>query len=439
LDSGLTVADSSSTTLTSAAIVLGGDLVAGDTLNFTNQNGITGSYNPATWVLTLSGSAGVAAYRTALGSIAYSFSGDATAGGTAPTRTVAWAVSDSNDNNSLAAASSLNIACFRSGTRITAEHGDVPVEALRIGDRVRTRGGEMPIRWIGHRKIDVCRHPRPDAVWPVRILAHAFGDDLPRRDLLLSPDHAVHIGGVLIPIRYLVNGATIAQEEADAVTYWHVELEHHDVILAEGLPCESYLDTGNRAAFANGGTLVQAHPDFSRRVWESQACAKLVLNGAELAAARSLLLERAVAIGHAITGDASLRLVADGYAMAPEITGRLHRFHLPALACRTTLVSRNAVPAEIRADSDDHRRLGVAISRVLLDGRSVALDDAALGCGWHEVEAGEGAAPGWRWTDGDASLAIVGVQVLEVEVAITEQYWVGQAKSQRHRRQGIGF
>jgi hypothetical protein len=63
----------------------------------------------------------------------------------------------------------------------------------------------------------------------------------------------VFVDGVLIPIRYLVNGRTIAQEKVDAVTYYHVELPRHDVVLADGLPCESYLDTGNRGAFAEAG------------------------------------------------------------------------------------------------------------------------------------------------------------------------------------------
>jgi hypothetical protein len=93
----------------------------------------------------------------------------------------------------------------------------------------------------------------------VRIAAHAFGAGRPRRDLLVSPDHAVFIDGegaapgVLIPVCYLINGATVWQEDVAGVEYWHVELPQHSVLLAEGLPAESYLDTGNRGAFANGG------------------------------------------------------------------------------------------------------------------------------------------------------------------------------------------
>ena len=77
---------------------------------------------------------------------------------------------------------------------------------------------------------------------------------MPHRDCLLSPDHAVFIDNALIPIRHLVNGRSIVQERVDEVTYYHVELPPHDVVVAEGLPCESYLDTGNRAAFADAGT-----------------------------------------------------------------------------------------------------------------------------------------------------------------------------------------
>jgi hypothetical protein len=151
------------------------------------------------------------------------------------------------------------------------------VELLREGDVVVTAAGEpRPIRWIGHRRIDCRRHPKPHDVWPVRVHAGAFGDGLPRRELWLSPDHAVFVEGVLIPVRYLINGRTIVQQRIREVTYYHVELATHDVILAEGLPCESYLDTGNRSDFANGGA-VKLHPTFARGTSAASGCAELVL------------------------------------------------------------------------------------------------------------------------------------------------------------------
>jgi len=167
---------------------------------------------------------------------------------------------DSNNDEIISA------ACFAAGTHILTHAGEVPVEALRIGDTLPTLrgGGGGTVRWLGFRNIDCRRHPRPQEVWPIRVQAGAFGPEVPRRDLWLSPDHAVYVGGdgedaapgVLIPVRYLVNGASIAQVEVSTVVYWHVELDRHDVVLAEGLPAESYLDTGNRSAFANGDAVL---------------------------------------------------------------------------------------------------------------------------------------------------------------------------------------
>ena len=92
---------------------------------------------------------------------------------------------------------------------------------------------------------------------PIRIAAHAFGPCLPARDLYLSPGHPVLVGadadnegGYLVPIMCLVNGTTITRVAVDEVTYWHVELDEHDILLAEGLPAESYIDLGSRPWFA---------------------------------------------------------------------------------------------------------------------------------------------------------------------------------------------
>jgi hypothetical protein len=140
--------------------------------------------------------------------------------------------------------------------------------------------------WVGHRRIDCTRHPEPRKVWPVWISAHAFGPGRPCRDLYLSPDHAVFIGDVLIPAKHLINGTSIAQVHRDVVTYYHVELPRHTVLLAEGLPTESYLDTGDRGNFSNSNGAIAAYPDFSSRVWEARGCAPLVVTGPALDSAR---------------------------------------------------------------------------------------------------------------------------------------------------------
>ena len=181
--------------------------------------------------------------------------------------------------------------CFAQGTRIDTPSGEVAVEALRAGDRVRlAAGGSAAVRWVGRRRVDLRRHPRPEAVRPVRVRAHAFGPGLPRRDLVLSPEHALSLGGALVPVRVLLDGESVAQEAPGRVTYFHVELDRHDVILAEGLPAESYLDTGNRHCFGNGA-VASLHPDFAPGPVAAEPCAPMVLAGAQVEAARARLRE----------------------------------------------------------------------------------------------------------------------------------------------------
>ncbi len=181
--------------------------------------------------------------------------------------------------------------CFAAGTRIAAERGEVAVEALRPGDRVRVLGDEgwVPVVWVGRRHVVCRRHPRPRSVWPVRVAAGAFGPGRPGRDVFLSPDHALFLEGVLIPVKHLIDEAAIVQVACEEVTYYHVELPRHAVLLAEGLAAESYLEAGDRANFANGGGVVALYADFATLRWEAQGCAPLVVTGREVEAARSML------------------------------------------------------------------------------------------------------------------------------------------------------
>ena len=162
------------------------------------------------------------------------------------------------------------LVCYVSGTLIRTTRGEVAVEHLAIGDLAVTASGvHRPIRWLGHRAIDCRNHPRSGDVMPIRIAAHAFGEDSPSRDLYLSPGHPVLVGadedgagGYLVPIMCLINGTTIERAPVDEVTYWHVELDQHDILLAEGLPAESYLDWGDRLFFTEGSDHALHNPDF---------------------------------------------------------------------------------------------------------------------------------------------------------------------------------
>ncbi len=116
-----------------------------------------------------------------------------------------------------------------------------------------------------------------------------FGPGLPHTDLRLSPDHAVYVEDVLIPVKYLINGSTIAQVPMERVTYYHVELPQHDVVLAEGLPVESYLDMRDGSNYASRPGPVRLYPDFSAQMWEAFGCARLIVSGPEPTTARALI------------------------------------------------------------------------------------------------------------------------------------------------------
>lgn len=208
----------------------------------------------------------------------------------------------------------LTLACFAAGTGIETSRGRVAVEDLREGDPVLTISGEMkPVTWIGHRTVDCRSHAASDRVRPVRIMPHAFGQDQPRQTLYLSPDHAVYVDGILCPAGLLVNGKTVTQIDAGTVTYWHVELAAHDVVFADGLPCETYLDTGGRAAFESGGSVVQLHPAFAAdqacagEMWDRFGYAPLIVAGVELDRVRALLAWQAGMLAGSATPEQQAR------------------------------------------------------------------------------------------------------------------------------------
>jgi hypothetical protein len=322
------------------------------------------------------------------------------------------------DNSGTVGSPGTTTACFLAGTRLATEGGDVAVEEVRAGDMLRRAGGGLAcVRWVGHRAIRCDRHPDPRDVWPVRIRAGAFAGAVPARDLLLSPDHAVAAAGHLIPVRHLTNGATIVQERVAVARYHHVELPRHDLLLAEGLAAESYLDTGNRSAFEGGGPALMLHPDFSRRTWAARGCLKLVQEGRVLAAVRRALLRRAWRLGYRRTGDPGTSVLAGGRVLGVRRDGDRWAVDLPPGLPTVRLLSRVWVPADMRPGADDRRHLGIALGRLWLDRREVSLDSPALSSGWHAPER-DG-----RWTDGDALLPVAGARLLTFTLTMVGQYW----------------
>jgi hypothetical protein len=134
------------------------------------------------------------------------------------------------------------------GARLLTPSGYLPIEQLRRGALVATMLGRgplfAPITWIGRRRV-ATRNGL------VRVSRDAVGDAMPDRDLVLAPDHALYLEGALYPVGQLVNGATLMWDLVSvSQTVWTVQLERHDVLMADGLAVESLLDPAARAAYA---------------------------------------------------------------------------------------------------------------------------------------------------------------------------------------------
>ncbi len=312
--------------------------------------------------------------------------------------------------------------CYCPGTLIRTAHGEVPVENLAIGDRVQTlSGGTKPIVWIGIGRVLATRGRR-SAATPVILRKGALADNVPYRDLHLTKGHSLFLDEVLIPVEFLVNHRSIEWDDrAQEVTLYHIELETHDVLLANGAAAESYRDDGNRWLFRN-----------SNSGWEQPAKAPYapVLTGGPVVDAvwRRLLDRAGPRPGVPLTDDPDLHLLVDGRRLdARERVGGAHIFHLPAMPSVLRIESRAAAPAELGL-ARDPRALGVAVQRLVVRKgtrfKVTEANDYSLVDGFYAFEADNG----FRWTDGDAAIpaslftGYAGPLELILHIGCTAQY-----------------
>lgn len=180
--------------------------------------------------------------------------------------------------------------CFTTGTLILTEHGEVPVEDLAAGDLVVTSGGGLaPIRWVGKRTMNAAG---PFA--PVCIAKGALGN---ARDLLVSPEHRMVITDtratllfaedeVLVPAKGLIDSDRIYRSLGGEITYFHILLDAHEIIFAEGAPTESLFLGGGLASLsgmtkAGIAEVLALFPELEGGLSESGKVARPVLNMAE--------------------------------------------------------------------------------------------------------------------------------------------------------------
>ena len=289
--------------------------------------------------------------------------------------------------------------CFCRGTHIATPDGEVPVERLRAGDVVTTLAGtHRRLRWVGFGRTLVTPRYR-DHASVVVVRRDALADGVPHRDLYVTHGHSFYFDGVLIPAAHLVNHRSIAWvDDARVVEYYHLELDSHDVILAEGAAAESYRDDDNSQYFHNVADRPAARP--------LPSCAPVLHDHPTVKRIWRALHERAGRLDVALTEDPDLHLLADGERLDAERVGRrVWRFRLPRPVSDLRIVSRSAIPAMVGTEPDQ-RRLGVALRRIVLARRgarqAIGWDDARLTAGFHDPEP----LDRHRWTDGEAALPL---------------------------------
>jgi hypothetical protein len=186
------------------------------------------------------------------------------------------------------------VACYCRGTHILTRSGGVRAEDLKIGDDVATRTGAFrPIKWIGKRSYSGRFAAGQKHILPICFKAGSLADNVPRCDLWISPHHAMYLEGVLIEAKDLVNDVSIVQaEHVESVEYFHIELDTHDVIIAEGALSETFVDDDSRGIFHNAHEYSLLYPE-QRHQHDVRYCAPRCDSGYEVEAARQCIEARA--------------------------------------------------------------------------------------------------------------------------------------------------
>ena len=294
----------------------------------------------------------------------------------------------------------LTTICFCTDTQIATPSGEVPVQTLKPGDIVLTaHNGPRTVSWVGTGKVLATRGKRGVAT-PVIVRKDALADNLPHRDLHVTKAHSLYIDGVLIPVEFLVNHKSILWDDrAQEVEIYHIELESHDVVIANGVPAESYRDDGNRWLFQNANEGWHLPPQ--------EPYAPVLTGGPVVDAAWQRFLDRTGPRDTTpLTDDPDLHLIIDGQRIdARERRDGAYIFRLPSNPTSVIVASRAAAPSELGTVRDP-RSLGVALRRVAIrQGAKYMLIDACderLTQGFHDYEP----ADNLRWTNGYAELPI---------------------------------
>ncbi|MFT8463405.1 Hint domain-containing protein [Acetobacter persici] len=318
---------------------------------------------------------------------------------------------------------SSSIVCFLANSMIRTPDGDVAVEDLRIGDQIvafdwkNKKDVLRPVVWVGKARATVRLGLHDDeAGYPVRVLKDAVSDGVPYKDMLITAEHCLFFKGKFVPVRMLVNGASIFYDKSiTSYDYYHVETEQHSVITADGMLTESYLDTGNRSSFRQEGRVVALHG--TARTWEKDAGAPLCVDRAFVEPLFRMLEWREDSVAGcqtsanapALTQDPDLHLVTETDAVIRPMRKAAHHysFMLPPGTQSVRIVSRTSRPADVTGPFvDDRRSMGVAVADIHLFCSKSQHDisahrQAVKPAGWYPSDGAQ-----CVWTNGNAELPL---------------------------------
>ncbi|WP_025885673.1 Hint domain-containing protein [Asaia prunellae] len=346
-------------------------------------------------------------------------------------------VSFPTDNNS----GLIKIVCYARGTRIETPTGERLIEDLRAGDEVITYKDQgrtaATITWVGTRRVIAT----DEAEKLVRVRKDALQSGVPNRDLLITPEHCLFIDGRLFPVRTLVNGRSIAISNETEFEVFHLELEEHSIIFANGASSESFLDTGNKHLMLgeNARSLTLGNSDTACRISAAPICIapEQIKPVHDALAMRAAMQDYAPAtIQPTITPNPDLHLALDNHRKIrpARIKDGQYIFFVPHDVERFWIVSNIFIPSQSYGPwYDDRRELGVLVGKISLYSSTGQINytehlkNQEID-GWHAIETKT-----HRWTNGHARLDIGpdfpderimdAVMVISIEVIATGTYF----------------
>lgn len=322
--------------------------------------------------------------------------------------------------------------CFLAGTKILTSAGWTLIENLKIGDKIATfTNGENAFssaEWVGKGETH-CNSWLPDDLsgFPVVIMKDALGDNVPHEDIRLTPEHCIFMDGVLIPCRMLVNGMSIYYDKSYLhYSYYHIKLQNHSIINANGMLTESLADTNHFSRNSDNESSQDAadlaaplgvDPDIAEAL-HYRISRRATISGVTPKSIPSLAAHKP-----------EVHLYADDKIVHPiRISGNRHVFMLPRNIGGVSIISSTTRPCDsVGPFINDRRALGVLIGKIdIFDSFGHKNLDIHTHTkylsGWHCLENEQS-----RWTNGNAYLPLGerstdnSISILSLEVLTTFQ------------------